>query len=749
MNRLRRGLQGALLYRRGRPAALAMLLAAAAAAWVSNGRVLPGDAEAPRRWAWAESAAAPLALLRQALFDSYQLAFPRVRQAEPVTIVEVDERSLQAIGQWPWPRNRLADLVDAVAAHRPAAVGLDIYMPEADQTSPERVAQNLPAGSEALADALAKLPSHELRLAQALHGAPTVLSAAGFDTRSFATNEGLLTRAAELRGGDPLPYLRRFVQVLSSMPELQRAAHGQGVVSVDSRDAVVRRVPLAVVVNDQVVPSLAMEMLRVAYDRPAVALDVGRHGIERVVAAVHAVPTQPRGDIWVHFARHATAVPREVSAADVLAQRVPAEALAGKLVLIGLTGLGLSDTRLTPLGEAVPGVEIQAQLLESIVDGRLLLRPWWMRGVEFAVLLAVGGTMVWLVPLAYRRATGGRVAERRRWSGWVLGTGALVLAAGYALFRANGLMFDPGGVLVGMVLLSGVLASSAVLEIERDNGRLASEQLRLREEAAQVASELAVARRIQLGTLPDARLAFPGERRFEIATLMEPAREVGGDLYDFFLIDEQRLCFVIGDVSGKGLPASLFMAVTKTLTKSFALRMAGGPQQVVAAANEDLARENSELLFVTLLLGVLDADSGALELVNAGHDAPWLSGADGALRQLSPPPGTGGPPLCVLEGIDYLPQQLQLASGDTLYLATDGITEAMNAEGEFYGGARLQALLAGLPPGLPVRAVTQRVRDDVARFVGDAEPSDDLTLLVLRWHGPGGVPAPDDAGGAL
>jgi len=269
----------------------------------------------------------------------------------------------------------------------------------------------------------------------------------------------------------------------------------------------------------------------------------------------------------------------------------------------------------------------------------------------------------------------------------------------------------------------------------------------LREEAARLAGEMEAARRIQLGSLPNATRAFPGEKRFAIDALIEPAREVGGDLYDFFMVDERRLCFLIGDVSGKGVPASLFMAVTKALARSFATRLAGGPAQIVSAANLDLSRENVETLFVTLLLGVLDVESGELELVNAGHEGPWRLGADGTLRQVIAAAGQGGPPLCVVDDFVYRVHKLRLSPGDRLCMVTDGITEAANDAGELYGNHRLHAALASVPPGAPASGIVHDVREDVGAFVAGAEASDDLAILVLHWKGvAASPPGPISAG---
>ena len=731
-------LQSFFLAQRGRLAGAVML---AGVVLVS----VASELEWPPAWQGSTTAhtlglvGTPFAAARQALFDSYQQVMPRERHSQPVTLVEIDERSLQSEGQWPWPRNRLAVLIDRIAAHKPLAIGLDLYMPELDQTSPGRVAGNLPAGHQTLARQLNRLPSHETRLVASLQAAPTVLGVAGFNQPTQITSSGLRTVLVKPTGGDALPHLINFPWVLASLPELQAAAHGQAVLSVDASQTVIRRMPLVMAVNGQILPSLPLEMLRIATGEPFAEVAVAEHGISHVSVADLRIPTQSRGDVWLHFARRQDdALARQVSAAAVLEGRVPADALHNKLVLLGLTGSGLHDRRNTPLGQSVPGIEIQAQLIESALEGRFLLRPWWIKGAEVSVMLVMGLLMMWLIPR--RRRTTPLITRLRQASGWVFLTGCVAwLLIGFVLFAQLGWLFDASSVLLGYAVVLFSLVTSTMLKTDRDNQRLASIQQQLREDAARVAGELAAARHIQLESLPDARRMFAGEQRFEFATLLEPAREVGGDLYDFFMIDQHRLCFVVADVAGKGIPAGLFMAVTKTLTKSFLLRLKGSPAEVVMATNQDLSRENVGNLFVTLLLGVLDVQSGALELVNAGHDAPWRVGPNGQVERIVAPVDTGGPPLCTVDDFVYVAQHVQLSPGDTLCMITDGVTEAMNAKSELFGAHRLQAVLAGMPPGQSLNRVIEQVRAEITGFVGAAEASDDLTLLLLRWHG--GQPA--------
>ncbi|MBI4862140.1 MAG: PP2C family protein-serine/threonine phosphatase, partial [Candidatus Riflebacteria bacterium] len=255
------------------------------------------------------------------------------------------------------------------------------------------------------------------------------------------------------------------------------------------------------------------------------------------------------------------------------------------------------------------------------------------------------------------------------------------------------------------------------------------EETRARE---RVESELRIAGDIQASLLPGEFPPFPDRKEIEIHATMEPARQVGGDYYDFFFIDSRRLCLTVGDVSDKGVPAALFMAMCKTLLKSKAWR--GLPcQQIVEETNDDLHADNRACMFVTLVFAVLDVETGELQLCNCGHLAPLRLSSRG-LEALS---GPGGPMLGVMEGTRYPSASIRLEPGDLLFLYTDGLPDAQDPAGQSYSDRRMKELLRGLTnrsPGELVREVEAAFR----AFRGDRPAFDDITMLALRYWGPAG-----------
>jgi sigma-B regulation protein RsbU (phosphoserine phosphatase) len=244
-------------------------------------------------------------------------------------------------------------------------------------------------------------------------------------------------------------------------------------------------------------------------------------------------------------------------------------------------------------------------------------------------------------------------------------------------------------------------------------------------------AELRVARNIQHSMLPREFPPFPGRNDFEIHATMEPASEVGGDFYDFFLIRDDRLCVLVGDVSGKGIPAALLMAVSKTLLRSEAMQ-GHPPGQILARVNQALCAGNPECMFLTVFCLILNTRTGEAEYSSGGHNPPLLRSRDGVVSFIGTEPG-------LLIGYDedfrWESTALKFNPGDTVFLYTDGITEAENANQDPYSDDRFRKLISALP-GSDLKQVLDGVRQDIARHAQGQAQSDDITLLALKYNGP-------------
>lgn len=250
------------------------------------------------------------------------------------------------------------------------------------------------------------------------------------------------------------------------------------------------------------------------------------------------------------------------------------------------------------------------------------------------------------------------------------------------------------------------------------------------EAAARIDRELEFARSIQHSAIPTVFPPYPGHSEFDIYATMDMAKEVGGDFYDFYFVGENRLGFLIADVSGKGIPAAMFMMTAKTIIKGYA--ESGKPvDEVFTTANEKLCESNDAGMFVTAWMGVLDTVTGKVEFANAGHNPPLVRHAGGGFEYLRSKPCFI---LAGMDGIKYRKNEFTLAPGDEIYLYTDGVTEATDSENNLYGEERLLALLNSMGD-LSGEEICRAVKADIDAFVGDAPQFDDITMLYLKYNG--------------
>lgn len=263
-------------------------------------------------------------------------------------------------------------------------------------------------------------------------------------------------------------------------------------------------------------------------------------------------------------------------------------------------------------------------------------------------------------------------------------------------------------------------------------GRLSEYLKTLRETTAareRMESELRIAREIQMSMLPVLKTALEGRTDIDLAAVLEPAREVGGDLYDFFFIDEQHLCLLVGDVSDKGVPAALFMARSKGLLRSIAMREESAPDRIFSAVNRELLESNETRMFITAFLGILNVQTGDLIFSNAGHVPPLLIAAAGSCETVALPPGK---PLGISRESVYASRHLQLNVNDRLLVFTDGISEAMDTRGEFYGEERLAAALQGHQDLVTAKDVVEAVLREIRAFSERVPQFDDIAVVCLR-----------------
>lgn len=385
----------------------------------------------------------PMQTLRNNVFDQYQRWHPRAYVEVPVRIVDIDEETLVRLGQWPWPRTRLAELVNRLKRAEVAAIGFDVLLAEADRTSPQAMAK-LWQLSGAARRTLDELPDHDQVLAKSFAGAGVVLGFVlqGGAPASGAGGEAASDEASGLAhrpfryvssGDSPAGRLHGFASAIPTRPELEAFALGNGALNfVADNDGIVRRVPLVLSMGGNPVPSIAAESLRVAQGERNYflkALAKG-NGLSEVRIGRYKIPTTAEGEIWLHYSR--SVANRYLPAWKILAGEIPDALLAGHIVFIGSSAQGLMDLRFTPLGGVMPGVEAHAQAVEQILSGHVLSRPNWAKAAEIIAII-VGGLAISFLAIRARALSAASVTAAFL---------TLVLAGGWYAFRQYALLIN-------------------------------------------------------------------------------------------------------------------------------------------------------------------------------------------------------------------------------------------------------------------------------------------------------------------
>ena len=342
---------------------------------------------------------APVEEIRVRTFDTFQRLDPRAKLAKsPVAVVDIDDQSLTKLGQWPWPRTRIADMITNLTKLGAAVIAFDVVFSEPDRLNPDIAADTFRNLDEETRAKLRSLPSNDQVFADAIRRSRVVLGESGIPFILSDLDKSLPVTGLAMLGEEPQPFMLEWLGLLRNVPVLEAAAAGRGLFSIrPERDGIVRRVPMIMLAQGVTMPSLSFEMLRVATGTDTIFIKADKGGIKSIGVKGFQIPTDANGQLWVHFARRDTSI--LVPAADVLDGSVPPEKIRGKLVLIGTSAVGLNDIKTTPVSRAMPGVEIHAQVLESALTQAVLSQPSYGIALEFLAALVLGILVLIFAPM--------------------------------------------------------------------------------------------------------------------------------------------------------------------------------------------------------------------------------------------------------------------------------------------------------------------------------------------------------------
>jgi serine phosphatase RsbU (regulator of sigma subunit)/CHASE2 domain-containing sensor protein len=662
------------------------------------------------------------AILKPLEFAAYDMSLPLRAGKSPSfvpVIVDIDERALDTVRQWPWPRYLVADLVGELKSKGVAAIAFDVLFSEHDNSSPREIAEYLKR-DKGFSVTFEGLPEnfhdYDGLLAGALAAAPAALALFAGEGSPPPGGAPGAVNVIERAFPGAAPYADKILRAgggVFPLPELGDVPLGTVNVEPDA-DGAVRRMPVIASVAGKIYPTLALRALMEATGAGNLIVGVGSGGLEYVKVSRYTMRVSPDGFIHIPF-KGPRGTYDYVSAADVMAGTVAREMLEGRVAIVGSSSPGLSDIHPTPYDPVYPGVETHATVLDAMLTGNGIIAPANAGAIQAAAILAVGAVSTLLFgfarPKVYVSAAAGLVA--------------VIIILACASF-ARGIFVTPVPSVVTAALIAVSILLLRFLQEERQKmtarAALAEETARrVREQA-----DLDTARNIQNGALTKDFPPYDGFESADVFAVMRPAKDVGGDFYDCFPVGKGKLAVVIADVSGKGISAALFMMMARAVIRSQAISGLP-PGKILRAANDLLSRDNNAGMFVTVFMAIYDSANGKLEFSNAGHNPPiiirggelsWLRSAENFVL--------GG-----FEGLDYEQESADFRPGDCLALYTDGVTEAMNEANELFGDARLMKTVRA-SADRSANEIVKTIDAEVAGYAGNAAQSDDVTVMALR-----------------
>lgn len=631
--------------------------------------------------------------------------------------------------QGTWPRDRVAELVEAIGDAGAKSIGLDVLL---DGLGIFELIENGPGFTG---------PRTE-RLSRAIAANPVVLPVILFDETDLARVPSLRKRGVGLSRGlrdeaslaaldasvESLPKAPRLTTALTAHPGLRRQRDAEGLIVDDLRAvSTLRSVPMVQILFAGVTPqtrydSMATKMVQIGLNLPEPALSDGwKSDVELNLGDRFTIPLDRSGNTTLYLRNKNRDLYLDADA--VLAGQVDMETFRDKFVVI-TTGFGDFAGRIdTPIFQNAMTGELVAQMIEQILDNRFQYRPTWLVWAEIIVF--------YLLALMFATIFG------RRSSLQMLPLGLMItfcfMPMSMALFATTGLLLDGLGLSMGLLIAGGFSMASYLMERDRRHREVQFALLTERAERSRMDGELDVARRIQMSLLPPAESDIASG--LEIACNIEPAQTVGGDFYDYVQRPDGKIFFSIGDVSGKGVPASLFMALSKSLWTSAAL-VHGDLANLQEQANRDITRDNRDQMFVTGVACLFDPETMILKYSGAGHDMPILARPGEQTRAL---PEASGPPLGLGDGLSFPIGEVLLRPGDLICLFTDGLTEAeigthVPGTGPALFGVRgvVQAMQLAASVHADAKTSVGMVLDHLQQRSRTPSGADDRTLVIAR-----------------
>tara|TARA_B100000941_G_scaffold218516_1_gene161241 strand:- start:151 stop:2205 length:2055 start_codon:yes stop_codon:yes gene_type:complete len=629
-------------------------------------------------------------------FDLYQKIFTLDKRDSEVIIIDIDEKSLGKFGQFPWSRSVFAKILNRVNQSEPKSIGFDIFFTEKDKQSPEEIIKSYNLIPTDISE-LNKIKGHDEIFGEELKKTKSVTAVLGSTVPSHSNYERKAKARFLSKGGDPKEFTYSYSYSIGSLEQLETNVKGLGSISfLDQTDGIIRSLPLIVKFNNEMYPTMGLEMIRVGSNQKNIYIEMNEVGINRISARPYKISSDPNGIIWIRYKKPIKG--QYISASSVFDGKFPDEFFKDKYVLIGASAQGLFDLVKIPLGLTIPGVEVHANVIENIIDQSFLIRNpnTYVFELLFAIVVAI---LTFVISQKIKPKYSLSI---------FFGSLAIVVVIGFSMFLFRSELIDISYPI--FMLTITFLAGLYFRFIEENKIALSNLQ-----KEAKLLKERELAAGVQ-------KSLFPDISKFEnfIFAKNVPARDVSGDYFDVVRSTPEEYFFTLADVSGKGVKAGMYMAKASSIFRTLT-NLKYPLEKIVFGVNNELVEAKFKGMFVTAVFGKINIKTGELVFINAGHESILVFDQNKNYEYIK----SEMPPLGIVK---YFTESMVKSStmdlkDKTLVVYTDGVTEGYIKSGEELGAEGVQKIVDNMSEVTPKKIVetiekelnwgAEKLRDDI------------------------------------
>ena len=635
-------------------------------------------------------------------FDLYQKIFAKEKEVSDVVIIDIDEASLGKFGQFPWSRSVFAKIIDQLNTSNPKAIGFDIFFTEKDKQSPDEIMKSYGLIPSDVVE-LQNLKSHDELFSEKLNQSKSVVAVLGSNVPSHSNYDRKAKAKFLSKGGDPKQFTYSYPYSIGSLELLEKNVKGLGSISfLDQLDGIIRSLPLIVRFENQLYPTMGLEMVRVGSNQKNIFIELNEVGVSRISVRPYKIESDPNGIIWIRYKK--SNKNQYISAGDVYDGKFQSDFFKNKYVLIGASAQGLFDLVKTPLGVTIPGVEVHANVIENILDQSYLIRNpnTYLFELLFSIIVA-------LITFVLSQ----KIKPKYSLSIF-FGNILAIIIIGFSIYKFRSELIDISYpiFIVTVTFLTGLYFRF----IEENKLALANLQ-----KEAKLLKERELAAGVQ-------KSLFPDITKFEnfIFAKNVPARDVSGDYFDVVRSTPEEYFFTLADVSGKGVKAGMYMAkassIFRTLTNlKFPL------EKVVFGVNNELVEAKFKGMFVTAVFGKLNIKTGELIFINAGHESILTFDKNKNYEYIK----SDMPPIGIIK---YFTESMVKSNtinliDKTFVVYTDGVTEGYLKNGEELGAEGVQRIIDNMSKVTP-KTIVESIEKELNW--GAEKLRDDITCMAIN-----------------